>query len=152
MGGKRARHAEILDLVRTHRVTSQDRLRDLLVERGFEVTQATVSRDVRELRLVKTPEADGAARYAAPDVDDPTAALEKLLPALFRSAEGSRNLLVVRTLAGGAQAVALAIDGEAWPEVLGTLGGDDTILVVCRTDGDTAVIRRRLEDLARGGR
>ncbi|MEQ9570359.1 MAG: hypothetical protein RLN75_09235 [Longimicrobiales bacterium] len=151
MGAKRARHEAILELVRTRRVTSQEGLRELLLDRGFDVTQATVSRDVRELRLVKTPEADGAGRYTTAEGHDSTPALSGLLPALFRSAEGSRNLLVVRTLAGGAQPVALAIDGEDWPEVLGTLGGDDTILVICRRDVDTARVRERLERLAGAG-
>ncbi len=150
MGDKRARHDAILSLVRSRRVSSQEALRDLLVGRGFEVTQATVSRDVRELRLVKTPEADGQGRYTAPDAHDPTPALAALLPALFLSAEDAGNLLVVRTLTGGAQAVALAIDGEDWPEVLGTLGGDDTILVICRADAHARAIRDRLQDLATG--
>lgn len=148
MGDKRARHDAILSLVRSRRVTSQESLRDLLVGQGFEVTQATVSRDVRELRLVKTPEAGGQGRYTAPDVHDPTPALAALLPALFRSAEDAGNLLVVRTLTGGAQAVALAIDGEEWPEVLGTLGGDDTILVICRSAAHARAVRDRLRQSA----
>lgn len=148
MAGKQARHSAIVELVREHRVASQDELRDLLVRRGFDVTQATVSRDVRELRLVKTPEPGGSARYTAPDVEDPTPALQRLLPTLFRSAEGSGQLLVVRTLTGGAQAVALAVDGESWPEVLGTIGGDDTILVICRDPESVDVVRRRVRSFA----
>lgn len=148
MAGKQARHGAILEVVREHRVGSQDELRDLLVRRGFAVTQATVSRDVRELRLVKTPEPGGAARYTAPDSDDPTPALQRLLPTLFRSAEGAGHLLVVKTLTGGAQAVALAIDGEGWPEVLGTIAGDDTILIICREEAAVEVVRGRVRTFA----
>jgi transcriptional regulator of arginine metabolism len=74
----------------------------------------------------------------------------RLLPTLFTAAEGVGNLLVVRTLAGGAQAVAEALDWEEWPEVLGTLGGDDTILVILRKPEQLPIIQRRLEDLAGG--
>lgn len=148
MSAKQARHGAIMELVREHRVASQDELRDLLLRRGFEVTQATVSRDVRELRLVKTPEPGGSARYTAPGSDDPTPALQRLLPTLFRSAEGAGQLLVVRTVTGGAQAVALAVDGEEWPEVLGTLAGDDTILVICRDAAGVEVVGRRVRSFA----
>lgn len=148
MGSKHARHAAIMELVRESRVSSQDDLRDLLVDRGFEVTQATVSRDVRELRLVKTPGAGGSSRYTAPDLDDPAPALQRLLPTLVRTAEGAGQLLVVRTVTGGAQAAALAIDGEGWPEVLGTLAGDDTILVICRDGQGVSAVRDRLHRFA----
>lgn len=123
----------------------------LLREAGIEVTQATVSRDIRELRLVKVPGVDGPPHYTLPEEWEHTPPLEKLLPALFVSAEGTRNLLVVRTMTGGAQAVALAIDWEEWPEVLGTIAGDDTILIICREDAQVGEVRRRLEEVARQG-
>ena len=147
---KRERQEAILEVIREHRVTSQEALRALLAERGIEVTQATLSRDIRELRLVKLPGAGSTARYTLPEEWEHSPPLETLLPMLFLSAEGSGNLLVVRTLTGGAQAVALGIDWEEWPEVLGTLAGDDTILLVLRKEGETDTVRARLEELANG--
>lgn len=152
MTPKAARQRAIMRLVREHRVSSQEALRDLLVRDGFDVTQATVSRDVRELRLVKTPEPGGSARYHPPDSSDHAPDLHQLLPTLFRSAEGAGQLLVVRTLTGSAQALALAIDGEEWPEVLGTIGGDDTILVICRSAAAVKAVRDRIRAGARPSR
>ena len=148
MSAKRERHAAILDVIRSHRVTSQEELCELLHEVGIDVTQATVSRDIRELRLVKVPGAEGAAHYTLPEEWETTPPLETLLPTLFASAEGTGNLLVVKTLTGGAQAVALAIDWEEWPGVLGTLAGDDTILIVCRGKRQVEEVRARIEAIA----
>lgn len=151
MSAKRERHAAILDVIRSHRVTSQEELRELLQDVGIDVTQATVSRDIRELRLVKVPGAEGPAHYTLPEEWESTPPLETLLPTLFASAEGSGNLLVVKTMTGGAQAVALAIDWEEWPEVLGTLAGDDTILIICRDKRQVPQVRERIEAIAGSG-
>lgn len=146
---KRERHAAILELVREHRVTSQEHLRELLAERGLEVTQATLSRDIRELRLVKVPDADGGMHYTLPpEAWDQTPPLERLLPTLFVSAEGTGNLLLLKTLTGGAQPIAIAIDWEEWPEILGTLAGDDTILLILRDPEHLGTIQRRIEEIA----
>ncbi len=143
------RHEAIRELVQSHRVGSQEYLRELLAKRGFDVAQATLSRDIRELRLIKVPDAEGGHHYTLPpEAWDSTPALTRLLPALFVGAEGVRNLLVIKTLAGGAQAVAEAIDWEEWPEVIGTLAGDDTILIILREDRALAAVRKRVEDLA----
>jgi transcriptional regulator of arginine metabolism len=149
MSSKRERHAAILEVIRAHRVGSQEELRERLLEDvGIDVTQATVSRDIRELRLVKVPGLDGPAHYTLPEEWEHTPPLETLLPTLYVSAEGTRNLLVVRTMTGGAQAVALAIDWEEWPEVLGTIAGDDTILIICREDSQVDEVHARLEYVA----
>ncbi len=145
---KRERHKKILEIIRTHRITSQESLREQLLQRGTEVTQATLSRDMRELRLVKLPGADGVGFYAVPEEWDSTPSLESLLPTLFHHAEGVDNLLVVRTMKGAAQTVAAGIDWEEWPEVLGTLAGDDTILIILRDAAHLPVIQRRLEEMA----
>jgi transcriptional regulator of arginine metabolism len=146
---KPERHTAIRNLIRETRVNSQEHLRELLFTRGFDVTQATLSRDIRELRLVKVHDAEGSAHYTLPpETWDHTPPLARLLPTLYTGAEGTGNLLVVRTLAGGAQAVAEALDWEEWPEVLGTLGGDDTILVILRRPEFLAVIQKRLQELA----
>lgn len=146
---KRDRHQLILQVLREQRVHSQEALRALLAERGTDVTQATLSRDIRELRLVKVPGADGTPHYALPDDWEGTPPLESLLPTLFHSAEGVDHLLVVRTMKGGAQTVAAGIDWEEWPEVLGTLAGDDTILIVLRDPAALGTVKDRLVRMAR---
>lgn len=146
---KHDRHQQILEVLRQNRVTSQEALRSLLMERGTEVTQATLSRDIRELRLVKVPGADGTPHYALPEEWEGTPPLESLLPALFHSAEGVDHLLVIRTMKGGAQTVAAGIDWEEWPEVLGSLAGDDTILLVLRSKEALPVVQERIEGMAR---
>ncbi len=146
---KRHRHAQILEVLKSHRVTSQESLRELLQERGTDVTQATLSRDIRELRLVKVPGADSTPHYSVPEEWQSTPSLESLLPTLFQSAEGVGHLLVVRTMKGGAQTVAAGIDWEEWHEVLGTLAGDDTILIILREPEFLPAVRTRLEQMAR---
>jgi transcriptional regulator of arginine metabolism len=149
---KPKRHARIRELVQSHRVSSQEQLRELLEARGFDVTQATLSRDIRELRLIKVHDPEGGHHYTLPpETWDNVPALTRLLPALFLSAEGTGNLLIIRTMTGGAQAVAEAIDWEEWPEVLGTLAGDDTILVILRDPAQLHTVRRRLEERAGTG-
>jgi transcriptional regulator of arginine metabolism len=145
---KRDRHLQILDVIRDNRVTSQEALRELLHERGTEVTQATLSRDIRELRLVKVPGADGTGHYSLPEGWEGTPPLESLLPTLFHSVDGVDHLLVIQTLKGAAQTVAAAIDWEEWPEVMGTLAGDDTILIIVRDPQTLPELRDRIERMA----
>ncbi len=146
--GKRRRQAAILSLIPSNRVTSQEVLRELLAEQGIDATQATLSRDFRELRLSKATDASGKAHYRLPDDPENSPPLETLLPLLFLSVDGTGNLLVVRTASGSASAVSVALDWEEWPEVLGTIAGDDTILIVLRHSQDLDLVTRRLTDLA----
>ena len=145
---KRIRHQKILQVLKQHRVTNQESLKDLLHADVTDVTQATLSSDMRELRLVKVTGADGVPHYSSPDEWESTPTLASLLPTLFQSAEGVEHLLVVKTLKGAAQTVAAGIDWEEWPEVLGTLAGDDTILVVVRDPSATSAVQRRIEEMA----
>lgn len=145
---KRERHARILEIIKHHRISSQEGLREQLIELGTDVTQATLSRDIRELRLVKVHDAEGTAHYSVPEEWESTPPLEALLPTLFQRAEGAGNLLVVKTLKGGAQTVAAGIDWEEWPEVLGTLAGDDTILIILRQALSLPEVLSRIEDMA----
>jgi len=147
--GKRDRQEAILKIIRSERVSSQVELRSLLAARGVEVTQATLSRDLRDLRVVKVPRAKGGGCYTLPSDWEHAPSVEGLLPSLFVSAEGTGNLLVLRTLTGGAQAVALGIDGEEWPEVLGTIAGDDTILLILRKPEELETVRARIRGIAR---
>ena len=148
---RRERQEAILEVIRSHRMNSQGELKDFLARAGIEVTQATLSRDLRDLRLVKVPGADGLSHYTLPEEWEQTPPLERLLPALFISAEGTGNLLVVKTMTGGAQAVALGIDWEEWPEVLGTIAGDDTILLILRQAERMEEVRARILCIAGGG-
>jgi transcriptional regulator of arginine metabolism len=131
---KQERHNTIRHLVAAEAITSQDELRRRLARRGFAVTQATLSRDIHELRIFKGP-----AGYALPngnghghaeeEEDEPS--VEQVLESFGIAVRQAQNQLVLRTTGGAAQPVALAIDHEAWSEVVGTLAGDDTILIVC---------------------
>ena len=146
---KPQRHTTIRQLIQAHRVGSQEQLRELLETRGFDVAQATLSRDIRELRLIKVHDPEGGTHYTLPpEAWDTAPALTRLLPALYLGAEGTGNLLVVKTMVGGAQAVAEAIDWEEWPEVLGSLAGDDTILLILRDPKQLASVVKRLEERA----
>lgn len=144
---KLPRHSEILRLIRSRNVASQEALRQLLHERGFDVAQATLSRDIQELGLVKARDENGELHYTTASLaSEPLPDLARLLPALYVGADGVNNLLVLKTLAGGAQPLAAAIDAEHWPEVVGTIAGDDCILLILRKSGQRATLVRRLEE------
>lgn len=150
MTKKRVRQAAILDLVTSHVVASQEDLRILLVSRGMDVTQATLSRDLRHLGLARVADEDGA-RYVVPESlsnsqDKPL--LSNLLPQLFARIDGVGEMIVLHTVASGAQPIAEAIDQEDFSEVVGTIAGDDTILIVTRSADARVLLTNRLLDLA----
>jgi transcriptional regulator of arginine metabolism len=150
MTRKEARQEAILDLVGRHVVGSQDQLRQLLLERGMDVTQATLSRDLRDLGLARVPTEDGG-RYVLPEslgAEDDKPLLGNLLPQLFSGVDGVGELIVLRTVRSGAQPIAEAIDQEEFPEVLGTIAGDDTILIVTRSSEARVALTARLLELA----
>jgi len=149
MANKRERQSAILETVNSRLVSSQEDLRKLLLHRGWDVTQATLSRDLRELRLARVPTPEGA-RYAVTDgtIEESRVALETLLPQLFLRIDGVSEMIVLRTVPGGAQPIAAALDGEGWTDILGTIGGDDTILIVCRSVAARDRVMRRLRALA----
>jgi transcriptional regulator of arginine metabolism len=145
---KSQRHAALLALVRHHRIESQERLRELLRAEGFDVTQATLSRDIRELGLAKVAE-PGGAHYAPPPASDPVhPPLAQLVAALALTVDGVGPLVVVRTPAGSANALGSALDRAAWPGVVGTIAGDDTLLVVTRSPAARRRVAARLAALA----
>ena len=126
---KLARQNRILEIVQEEPLASQDELRLRLSRLGFKVTQATLSRDIHDLGLVKTPEG-----YMAPPGETSTEAaprIARLLREFVVQIRGAQNLLVLKTTPGSAQPVAAGIDAEDWAEVVGTVAGDDTILVIC---------------------
>lgn len=146
---KRERQDVILQLVGSHAIASQEELRHLLEERGWRVTQATLSRDLRELGVLRAPTDEGA-RYLRPEMiageDKPS--LEGLLPQLFDDVDGVSELLVLHTLPSGAQPIAEAIDAQAWPEIIGTIAGENTILIVCRSGQARLELAERLRAMA----
>ncbi|HYD52036.1 MAG TPA: hypothetical protein VEA99_05395 [Gemmatimonadaceae bacterium] len=151
MASKRERQQVILEVIGQQPIGTQEALRQALATHRLEVTQATLSRDLRELGLVRVPGDDGP-RYVLPErlAADDAPSLEFLLPELFASVDGVGELVVLRTLASGAQPIAEAIDGEEWPEVLGTIGGENTVLIICRGGEARLAVMERLRRLAGG--
>ena len=147
---KTQRHAAILRIVRGETIGSQEQLRARLKAEGFNVTQATLSRDIRELGLAKVAAPDGASHYAAGSEGAPGVRphLEQLLPTMLVSAEGVGPLLVLKTTTGGAQALGLALDGAGWSEIIGTIAGDDAILVITRSERSRRAVQVRVQELA----
>jgi transcriptional regulator of arginine metabolism len=141
----------ILDLVETEAITSQELLRDRLRAKGIEATQATLSRDIRDLGLVKRA-VDGAyrpARTADSGGRESRLVLERAVSGYLRRHEAVEQLVVLRTDPGQAQPLAVAIDRARLPEIVGTIAGDDTILVICRSAELASALTRRLESLSR---
>ena len=138
---KARRHFAILDIVSRQRVETQEELCEVLHLNGYKVTQATVSRDIRELQLVKT--ADGAGyRYALPEsgLKNPFERLQRVFKEAVLCCDHSENIIVVKTVTAGAQSVAAVIDAYDNPDILGTVAGDDTIIVVIITRTAVAAV------------
>lgn len=150
MSKKRDRQDAVLHLLGSHHIASQEELKRLLGERGWSVTQATLSRDLRDLGVVRASSGDGA-RYLLPEMvaDESKPSLDSLLPQLFSRVDGVGELIVLHTLPGGAQPIAEAVDSQGWPEVIGTLGGENTILIVCRSAAARETVARRILELAK---
>ena len=129
------RHAKIKEIVEQQVIETQEELAESLRSHGIEVTQATVSRDIKELRLIKVPTGDGRYRYAYP-MEQSLLFSQSRMERMFRDSvvaiDYSENIIVLKTLPGGGQAVAATIDHAKWPEVIGTVAGDDNILVVVK--------------------
>jgi transcriptional regulator of arginine metabolism len=143
---KLSRHNAILELLDEGPVTSQEELQRLLHKRGFDAGQATLSRDIRELGLAKT--ADGYSlpgREAVAESDLPS--VSRLVREFVTSVRAAQNLLVTKTSIGSAQPVAAALDGENWPEAIGTIAGDDTILIVCEDKRSAGRLADRIQGM-----
>ncbi|MDE1162177.1 MAG: ArgR family transcriptional regulator [Acidobacteriaceae bacterium] len=142
---KQQRHSAIRDLLVKSSVASQDVLRRKLAQRGIHVTQATLSRDIKELNLLK-----GQAGYALPasfavEEDDDEPELADVLGSFGLEVRQAQNLLVFLTTTGGAQPIAAHIDYEEWPEVVGTIAGDNTVLLVCPDNKQATALKARLD-------
>ena len=146
---KIARHAKIIDLISRNDVETQEELADLLNGEGFRVTQATVSRDIRELKLTKISLNDGRQKYAVMQAsrENMNEKYFRILKDGFLSMDMAQNILVVKTVSGMAMAVAASIDAMQWPEVAGCIAGDDTIMCAIRSVDDTVAVMNRLKKL-----
>lgn len=143
------RHNKIIELIHTNEIETQEELADRLNEEGFRVTQATVSRDIRELKLTKLMGDSGKQKYViAPELDeDLNEKYMRVLKDGFLSVDRAENILVVKTVSGMAMAVAAALDAMQWNEVVGCIAGDDTIMAAIRTREDALVVMEKLRKL-----
>jgi transcriptional regulator of arginine metabolism len=146
---KRFRQGQILKLLAGPPVANQDELRRRLGHLGVRVTQATLSRDLRELRLVKTQEGYRPLGAAAPEEGSPLPTLARAVKEFLLDLRPAQNMLVLKTPPSGAQPLAAAIDAEHWKEIAGTLAGDDTILIITASRSARSAIQKRLEELLR---
>jgi len=142
---KLARQQVIVELAHQGPLPSQQELRKLLSRRGFPVTQATLSRDMSDLRLIKTQEGYVLPNGDAPAESAPSAS--RVVREFVREVRRAQNLLVIKTVAGSAQSVAVAIDGEAWEEIVGTVAGDDTLLIITPDNKKAKQLQTRLEEM-----
>jgi|SRR5579872_986123 len=143
---KHLRQRAVLELVRQSPVANQEHLQRALRKRGFKVGQATLSRDIRDLRLVKTangyalPESEGISGPALPPIS-------RLVREFVLDVRPAQNLLVIKTSVGSAQPVAAAFDDDEWPEAIGSVAGDDTILVVCPDNKEAKKLAARIQEM-----
>ncbi|SHI41802.1 arginine repressor [Propionispora hippei] len=147
---KGIRHAKIKEIIEHKVIETQEELAESLRKEGIEITQATVSRDIKELMLIKVPVGDGRYRYAFPleqNVIFSQARMARMFQDSVLLLDHSQNMIVLKTLPGTAQAVASTIDCAKWPEVLGTVAGDDTIFVVVKPPDAVPLVLSKFQNL-----
>lgn len=142
---KLARQQLIVELAHDGPLPNQQELCRVLARRGFPVTQATLSRDINELGLVRTPEGYTLRNGDAPTEPAPT--VSRIVREFVREVRRAQNLLVVKTIPGSAQPVAVAVDAEAWDNVVGTVAGDDTLLIITSNNKSARQLQARLETM-----
>lgn len=146
---KKLRHAKIVELIEKQDVETQEDLAELLKAAGFQVTQATVSRDIRELKLSKIPTGDGRQKYVVLRQDD-SHLVDKYIRVLkdgLISMDMAQNILVIKTVSGMASAVAVAVDAMKFKEIVGSIAGDDTIMMAVRTVEETKVVMDKIHKM-----
>ena len=146
---KIARHRKILELISNNDVTTQEELASLLIDSNYIVTQATVSRDIRELGLTKMSVNGGPQKYVAIENNEKTIndKLLEILRAGYVSMDAAQNILVIKTVSGMAMAVAAALDALKWNEIVGCIAGDDTIMCAIRTIEDSATVMEKIRKI-----
>ncbi|WEK55610.1 MAG: transcriptional regulator ArgR [Candidatus Cohnella colombiensis] len=149
---KGIRQRNIRELIGSRAIETQDELVEALSEQGMQVTQATVSRDIKEMQLIKVPLEDGRYKYSMPQDQriNPSHKLKRALVDHFVSAVAAENLVVLKCLPGTAGTISSLIDGMNWPEVVGTIGGDDTTLLICHTKADGLKMVSQINDIISG--
>ena len=143
------RHAKIVELINKYQIETQEELAERLNQVGFHVTQATVSRDIRDLKLTKVPAENGKQKYAVLESGN-TAMGEKYIRILrdgFVSMDMAQNILVIKTVSGMAMAVGAALDGMKWTELVGCIAGDDTVMCAVRSVDDTILLMEKIKKL-----
>ena len=146
---KRQRHEVVVDLINKYDIETQEELAAYLKEEGFEVTQATVSRDIRELKLSKIATGNGKQKYIILKNDDSHLG-DKYIRVLrdgFVSMNMAQNILVIKTVQGMAMAVAAALDAMKFPEIVGCIAGDDTIMCAVRSVDDTIIVMEKIKKM-----
>lgn len=149
---KRKRHEVVVDLINKYDIETQEELAAYLKAEGYEVTQATVSRDIRELKLSKIATGNGKQKYIILQNDDSHLG-DKFIRVLrdgFVSMTMAQNLLVIKTVQGMAMAVAAAIDAMKFPEIVGSIAGDDTIMIAMKNVKDTESLMEKMDDILSG--
>lgn len=145
---KLERHSKIVELIGKYAIETQEELADYLNQAGYQVTQATVSRDIRELKLTKVPGEDGKQRYMV--MQTQSGFSEKYIRVLsdgFLSMDMAQNILVIKTVSGMAMAVAAALDAIQFHEIVGCIAGDDTIMCAVRSTDDTILVMDKIRKL-----
>ncbi|HEX9062240.1 MAG TPA: arginine repressor [Clostridia bacterium] len=148
---KYSRHSKILEIIEKYPIETQEELAEKLKEIGMDVTQATVSRDIKELRLVKVMDKDGNHRYSvhSNSVSGASGRLMTIFSETLTSCDYANNIVVLKTLPGMAQAAASAIDAMNWAEIVGTIAGDDTVMIVCRAEKIAEEMTERFNKMIR---
>lgn len=146
---KSRRHAKILDIIAEYPIETQDELLTRLKGEGYKATQETISRDIKDLRLVKTLGSDGKYRYVSSSKDstDIRSNFSSLFASSVNSIDFAQNIVVIKTLSGMAQAVCAALDSNDFKAVVGTIAGDDTIFIACRSSQFAASLTEELKKL-----
>ena len=145
---KTKRHSKIVELINSYDIETQEELAQRLEEGGFAVTQATVSRDIRDLKLSKVVTANGKQKYSLmPKQDGISEKYVRILREAFVSMDMAQNILVVKTVSGMAMAAAAALDSMQMSEIVGCIAGDDTIMAAIRSVEDTVVVMERIRKL-----
>ncbi|MGI6093828.1 MAG: arginine repressor [Lachnospiraceae bacterium] len=146
---KIARHAKIIELINQYDIETQEELAEKLQQAGFPVTQATISRDIRQLKLTKIARGNGKSKYAVVEGQGEEAGDKyvRVLRDAFVSMDMAQNILVIKTVSGMAMAAAAVVDGLRWPEIVGCIAGDDTIMCAVRSVDDTLIVMEKIRKM-----